>query len=594
MNSEPKNPELEERVRLSAWHESVEPYAYAQGDGLVVRLRLAAGAARRVQVVHCDKFAPEKTRSMAAAERFAQDGPLHEIYQARLFRASKRFKYYFRVDLGPSVLYVSRRGATSGEPGWDESFEVPYLGERDRFQPPSWARGALYYQVFPDRFYRPEDARADGPLVSWDSVPTPTARFGGTIRGIEEKLDHLSGLGVEVLYLTPVFEAPSNHKYDTVDYLRVDPHFGTDDDLRRLVKACHARGMRVVLDAVFNHMGERHPFFLDLLQNGEASPYRDFVYAKSWPLSTGERNYETFGEVASMPKWRTASPGAQEYLLGVGEHWLRTVDIDGWRLDVADEVEHRFWKHFRDRVKASKPDALICGEVWQVATPWLRGDEFDSVMNYPLGRAVLDWIARGTTDAEGFHDAVERIRSLYPEPVLHTLWTLLDSHDTPRLLTECGGDVRKAMLAAFLQFVLPGSPLIYYGDEVGMAGGPDPLCRGGMIWDPARQDSVLLEHYRLLSDLRRRHEVLRTGDLRPVFQGRHRNLYAFVRISEGEPAALAVVNRHARALRVKLRDRRLPKGTYRCVYGGSDGKTFVAGETVPIDGHSALLLIQDR
>lgn len=588
------NTEIEDRVRLSVWHESVEPFAYAQGEELVVRLRIAAGAAKRVRVVHCDKFAPERTRSTAAAERFAQDGPLHEVYQARLSRASKRFKYYFRVDLGPSVLFVSRRGATSEEPGWDEAFEVPHLGERDRFQPPSWAEGALYYQVFPDRFYRPADAVADGPLAPWDSVPTPSARFGGTIRGIADKLGHLVELGVEVLYLTPVFEAPSNHKYDTSDYLRVDPDFGTDADLRELVEACHAKGIRVVLDAVFNHMGARHPFFLDLLQNGPASPYRDFVHARSWPLSLERRNYETFGETASMPKWRTASPGAEEYLLGVGEHWLRTADIDGWRLDVADEVEHRFWKHFRDRVKSVKPDALICGEVWQVAAPWLRGDEFDAVMNYPLGRAVLDWIARGKTDARGFCDAVERIRSLYPEPVLHTLWTLLDSHDTPRLLTECGDDVEKAMLAAFLQFTLPGAPLIYYGDEVGMTGGSDPLCRGGMVWETARQDSSLLAHYRVLSDLRRSHGSLRKGDLRPVFEDRHRHLYAFLRIARGEPAALALVNGRRRALRVKLRDRRLPKGSYRSVYGGDGGRVFATGETIQVEGLSALLLIQDR
>lgn len=582
------------RVHLSACHESVEPFAYADGDDLVVRLRLAAGAARRVTVHHCDKFAPGETETRVDADRFARSGPDHILYQARLVRDTKRFKYFFHVRVPDGSQYVSRLGVTETRPGWDDAFEVPYLGERDRFAPPDWTRGPVYYQIFPDRFYRLSQGQTGDSqeLADWHSVPTPTAVFGGNLGGIVEKLDHLAALGVEALYMTPIFTAPSNHKYDTADYFQIDPGFGTLEDLRALVAGCHARGIRVVLDAVFNHMGAQHPVFQDLLVRGEESPYRDWIHAKSWPLSKAARNYETFGRVADMPKWRTAHPEVEDYLCRVGEYWLREANIDGWRLDVSDEVEHRFWRHFRDRVKAVRDDALVCGEIWQVATPWLRGDEFDAVMNYPLGRAILDWIARGCADARVFAARVETIRTLYPEPVLHTLWNVVDSHDTPRLLTECGRDVRRAKLASFLQFTLPGSPLLYYGDEYGMEGGGDPLCRGGMMWEHTRQNRDLFDHYRALIALRKDWSALRAGDLRPLSTGKRRQLYAYVRRPKRAAAVACYVNNGRRPVRICMKDRQLPAGTYRVAYGQEAGAVIRTGDTLTVAPVDAVLLVQ--
>jgi len=582
-------------VALSAYHESVEPFAYADDGALVVRLRIAAGEAKTVDVIHFDKFRELDTRMGVRADLFALTAPHHDWFQARLTRDSKRFKYWFRIQGRSGTRFLSRAGVTEREPTSGEAFEVPYLGERDGFDPPEWTRGAVYYQVFPDRFARAaekgQDSKAAATFAEWTSVPTPFSVFGGSLQGIIEHLPHLSDLCVDVLYMTPIFQAPSNHKYDTVDYFALDPQFGDLETLRRLVDACHALGMRVVLDAVFNHMGAGHPIFLDLQARGEESPYRDWIYANSWPLSLTERNYETFGYVANMPKWRTAHPDVEEYLCQVGEYWIRETDIDGWRLDVSDEVEHRFWQRFRTRIKALKADALICGEIWQVATPWLRGNEFDAVMNYPLRDAILRWLAGGRGNAHDFYDEIERIRSLYPEATLHTLWNLLDSHDTPRLLTECKGDRRRMRLASFLQWTLPGAPLLYYGDEVGMSGGGDPLCRAGMVWDVKRQDTDLLAHYRELNELRKRYRALRTGDLRPLWRGQNRFLYGFVRQTEDQ-TLLAAVNSGPSPVKLRLRDQNPGgEGHWTVVWGLGKGTAVPRASLLELPGRETMLLL---
>ncbi len=572
---------LKQDIAASIYHESVEPFAYSYQNDLYVRLRLGNRVADHVDVIHFDKFKPKDTRIVTPALPYAKHGTTHEIYQACLQRGTKRFKYIFAIHVDQETYFYSRIGLTDAEPeDINDTFEVPYLGERDTYSPPDWIVGTTYYQIFPERFNRsetgPEHSRT---LVPWDSVPTRDSFYGGNIQGIIEKIDYIADLGVTVVYFTPVFEAPSNHKYDTINYFKIDPDFGTEDDLRQLVDACHARGMRVVLDAVFNHMGVEHPIFKDLLQNGPDSTYADWIYPKSWPLSIEERNYETFDFVPHMPKWRTATPAVEDYLSKVGEYWIDKVGIDGWRLDVSDEVEHTFWKHFRSRIKAKNPDVLICGEIWQVATPWLRGDEFDSVMNYPFGFAVLEWLAKGTLNAKEFFYRIERIRALYPEHVLPALWNLLDSHDTPRLLTLCNDDKTQARLASFLQFAAVGSPVLYYGDEVGINGGPDPLCRGGMVWDEDEQDQTLQEYYRALLRARKDHKALVKGNFRPVFDGLSKQLYGFVRslkdsaTDERLETIVCFVNNDDEAVSFQFSDAALTPGVYKCIFGSLKGHT---------------------
>lgn len=582
-------------IEKSIYHESVEPYVYEENGQLVVRLRLLTGTDVTVDVLHYDKFAVEEPKQVTPAVHYSYALPAHELFQAKLSCATKRFKYVFRITLNNEVRYYSRGGLTEFEPVSDEyPFEVPYLGERDRFSPPTWAIGAKYYQVFPDRYYREPEAPADGPLVGWDAEPTPRNFFGGTLRGIRAKVDYLADLGIDVLYMTPIFKAPSNHKYDTADYMMVDPHFGDLTDVKDLVAACHDRGIRVVLDAVFNHMGALNPIFQDLLKNGTDSPYADWIYAESWPLSMESKNYETFGYVAAMPKWRTANPLVEDYLCRVGEYWIRETQIDGWRLDVSDEVEHRFWRHFRDRVKAINPESLICGEVWQMAMPWLRGDEFDSVMNYPFATALNNWIAKRSINAREFAQKIEEIRSHYPEPVLRTLWNLLDSHDTARLITLCEGDLSRAKLASFVQYTFIGAPMVYYGDEVGMQGANDPLCRAGMVWDHELQDQEMLAHYKRLIQLRKDYPVLTRGDFRPVFMGLSTDLYAFIRTlpGEGSEPIVCLINSGQAPIRIGLDDPMLPGGSYLSLYGPRESDSFHFGEKLIIPKESALLMLR--
>ena len=582
-------------IAQSVYHESVEPFAYAYRGDLYLRLRIGTQLVDCVEVVHFDKFQPTAPKVTTPAFLYAKDGTTHDIYQAQLTRDSKRFKYFFVLHVGQATYCYSRLGVTDSEPpGPEDTFEVPYLGERDTYQPPAWTIGTTYYQIFPERFHRGTTKKVDRrKLTKWDAIPTTTSFFGGNLQGVIEKLDYLSDLGVEVIYCTPIFKAPSNHKYDTVDYFAIDPHFGSEDDLRTLVDESHKRDMKVVLDAVFNHMGMKHPIFQDLLQNAENSKYASWIYAKSWPLSLKTRNYETFGYIPSMPKWRTAAPEVEEYLCQIGEYWVAKTGIDGWRLDVSDEVEHTFWKHFRTRIKSLNPDALICGEIWQVATPWLRGDEFDSVMNYPFARAVLQWLATQSIDAYAFSAQIEQIRIRYPEPVLPTLWNLLDSHDTPRLLTECDEDKRQAMLASFMQFTAVGSPVLYYGDEVGMTGGPDPLCRGGMIWDEGQQDQELLIHYKTLLTLRKHYRALREGSFRPAFSGHSRQLYAFVRILNDaatktpQETIVCFVNNQKHEIRLQFLDPNIPTGVYACIYGARKGEQIDTRQGLTLPGKSA-------
>lgn len=343
--------------------------------------------------------------------------------------------------------------------------------------------------------------------------PRPDNFFGGDLQGVIDHLDHLTELGITGIYFTPVFTATTNHKYDTEDYMQVDPHFGDVDTLKRLVDACHERGIRVLLDAVFNHAGRTFAPFVDVLEKGEDSEYKNWFHIREYPLQVVNNipTYDAFAFEPLMPKLNTEHPEVKEYLLKVAEYWIKEVGIDGWRLDVANEVDHEFWRDFRKVVKRANPEAYILGEIWHESAPWLEGDKFDAVMNYPFTDAVLDFFVYGTLDAEGFAHSIGRQLSRYPLQASEVAFNLLDSHDTARLLTVAEGDKNVMKLAALFQFTFMGTPCIYYGDEIGMDGGGDPDCRKCMEWDPERQDRDLFNFYRKLIEIRGSHPALRTG-----------------------------------------------------------------------------------
>lgn len=432
---------------------------------------------------------------------------------------------------------------------------------------PDWVRDAVFYQIFPDRFAISDRVPKPGPLEPWDARATVHGFKGGDLLGIVEHLDYIAGLGVTALYLNPIFASASNHRYHTYDYFEVDPLLGGTDAFRELVDACHARGMRVVLDGVFNHSGRGFWPFHHVVENGASSPYVDWFYVDHAALAAGRQlqpypspgqridpkllGYRAWWDLPALPKLNTNNPHMREHLMAAGEHWLR-FGIDGWRLDVPEEIDSGFWREFRRRVRAVKPDAYICGEIWREKPEWVAGDTFDATMNYPLTEALLSFTAARTLDRQvvstqhEYRDSIRpidgvefasRLRHLMtmyrPEAVAVEL-NLLGSHDTPRFVTVAGGDRDAYRLALLAVMTLPGAPCIYYGDEVGMEGRHDPDNRGAFPWNESSWDHGLLGLVKALTSLRASSAALRDAEF--AVAAASVDAVAYVRRSHGEGA----------------------------------------------------------
>ena len=428
---------------------------------------------------------------------------------------------------------------------------------------PDWVRDAVFYQIFPDRFAASERVRKPGRLEAWDAPPTIHGFKGGDLLGIVEHLDHIEDLGANALYLTPIFQSASNHRYHTYDYMAVDPLLGGDAALRELLDAAHGRGMRVILDGVFNHTGRGFWAFHHVLETGAASPYRDWFHFDQGALDRGvpvdaypgaaaragvgssepvhgatngggdswsRLGYSAWWDLPALPKLNTDDPAVREHLWSVAEHWLR-FGADGWRLDVPGEIQDRsFWAEFRRRCRAVNPEAYLVGEIWSVAPEWLEGDRFDALMDYPLAEAIIGFVAGpsldepllrshheyGRTqrlDAAAFASRLDALLHAYDPAVTAVQLNLLGSHDTPRILSILGGDRQALELAVLLQATLPGAPSIYYGDEIGMLGGLDPDSRRAFPWDESGWDHELRAFTRSALRLRRAEPLLRRGEV---------------------------------------------------------------------------------
>lgn len=539
-------------LREAVFHTAHGSWAYpVSADTLRLTLRTGRGDLKRVAVLYWDRYGSSPV--LNADMNLAAEDELFSYYQADVQLNTKRFAYVFLLDDGGQSLFYTEKGFFEDLP-LNPQFHYPYIAPGDLWEPPRWAQGAVVYQIFPERFAN-GDPENDPPKVeAWDLPPQRTSFKGGDLRGIIQRFPHLVELGVEVLYLTPIFASPSNHKYDTADYYRIDPHFGTEEDLRELISLCHEHGMKIVLDAVFNHCGSEFPAFQDVLKKGRRSPYAGWFNIGGFPVKTDPPNYETFAhEIATMPKLMTHNPEVKRYLLDVAVYWVREFGIDGWRLDVANEIDHQFWREFRQAVKAVNPEALIVGEVWHEASDWLRGDQFDCVMNYPLQQACFDFFARQAIRARSFANRLAKVQVNHTHGVNLAMFNLLGSHDTERFLTSCGGDAAKLALAAAFQLTYEGAPMIYYGDEVGMEGLNDPDCRRGMIWNEEEQNRELFSWYKELIALRRRHEALRRGRTRTVLADSITNVFGFVRF-EGREQILVLLNNSGQPQEVNLRE----------------------------------------
>ena len=475
-------------------------FAYNQKE-LRIRLRAAKDDLDKVEIIYAVKYNWLTDRKSKQMQKSYSDA-LYDYYTVTLDVPDSRIGYIFLLQSGEEQYYYSEEGLTieyNHDKSYYNFFQYPYINETDLHKKVDWCDRAIFYQIFVDRFHMGSCSKDRNYIdKDWGELPKPKGFYGGDLPGITEKLDYLQDLGINSIYLTPIFQSPSNHKYDTIDYEEVDAMFGTNRDLKELVESAHKRGIKIFLDAVFNHCSYLCKQFQDVLRKGKESVYYD------WFMIRGERpvmeqvNYECFAACNYMPKWNTNNPEVQKFLLHIATKWIKEYGIDGWRLDVADEVSHDFWRQFRKAVKAAKPDALIVGENWHDSRPWLEGDQFDSIMNYSFTKACLDYFAYEKYSAQRFCERLSEILMRNTDQVNEMMLNLLDSHDTERFLTNVGENADKLKCALAVLFFFVGMPCIYYGTEIGTAGGYDPDSRRTFDWDKTHWN---MDIYNTVKDL---------------------------------------------------------------------------------------------
>ncbi len=518
-------------------------------DRAIVRLRARPNDLEAVTVVAGEE--------RVAAHRLLKLGG-GEWWEALLQpRPGRALRYHFEVRDGDATLWVDRKGVREDAPRDGTRLTLPPRGRRsggedqvaaiERFETPEWAADAVFYQIFPERFKNGDPENDPETAVPWGSrKPHHDTFYGGDLDGVRQELDYLRGLGVNAIYFNPVFLAESNHKYDTGDYMEVDPAFGTNETLKKLVTEAHERGIRVILDGVFNHTGDEFWAFEDIKKRERKSKYLDWYFVRDFPIVVKkDPGYDCWWGYGDLPKLNTDNAAVREHLLDVATHWIEEADVDGWRLDVPNEVPHDFWIEFRRRVKKARPDALIVGEIWEDASAWLGGDQFDSVMNYVVRGAILDFAINGSGSPARYDARLAEQRLRYPPQATYAMFNLLGSHDTERVLTLAGGDRTRARLALGLLYGYVGSPVVYYGDEVSMEGGKDPDCRRCFPWDEAKQDLVTRDLVTKLAAIRAERRALRRGWCRTVHVGSDgQGTWAQLREEPGrsEEAVLVVAN----------------------------------------------------
>lgn len=552
-------------------HIPLSQFAFAEReDRLVIRLRCKKNDLKRCVLLWGDRVAIEEPMPVQQNEmECVASDMLYDYYEIKIHSPFTRVCYYFRLEDEIESLYYYGRGFTTQiSCGRAEYFQFPYIRREDIVNIPEWAEDIMMYHIFPDSF---ANERQELRMKQNKKVLLPDGRYdaekkklpdricrnhlGGTLQGIIKTLDYLTGLGINCIYLNPIFEAASYHKYDTIDYFEVDPCFGTKEDLKELVQQSHDRGIRVILDGVFNHCGADFFAFRDVREKGRASRYYDWFYHLEDTIQYADPpNYEAFAYVKEMPKLNTGNPEVADYLCNVGIYWIKEADIDGWRLDVANEINHEFWRTFRHAVRKVKQDIFLIGEIWEEAGVWLQGDQFDSTMNYTFSYLCRDFFGRGELSVSSFDAQMQHMIYRYPEQVSLVQMNFLDSHDIPRFLSCCNGERKRMELAFFYLFMGVGVPSVFYGDEVYIDGTEESEYRAAMDWQRASGQSDETEPQSLLPyqdnligkfkewiALRREHLALRRGNYRTIYCNDVTGVYAFSRCYE-EDRVLVVLN----------------------------------------------------
>lgn len=504
-------------LKEAIYHRPKDHFAYAYDKETIhIRLQSKKGDIDDVTLIHGDPYLWENDEWQYSQSPMSKSGSdeLFDYWFVAIKPPYRRLRYsFFLVDDQETTIYTEK-GFYDYVPADDTAYHFcfPFLNEVDVFTPPQWVKDTVWYQIFPERFANGDPALNPEGTLAWGSAePEIDNFFGGDFQGVIDHLDYLLSLGINGIYFTPIFKAYSNHKYDTIDYMEIDPQFGNKETFHKLVQECHKRGIKVMLDAVFNHSGYYFEPFQDVLEKGSESKY--FSWFHMWEpdvKASPQPNYDTFAFVPEMPKLNTEHPEVKQYLLNVATYWIEEFDIDGWRLDVANEVDHAYWRDFRRKVKSVKPDVYILGEIWHDSMPWLQGDQFDAVMNYPFTNAVLKYF-NNEMPLRQFRNAITHVEHMYPENVNEVSFNLLDSHDTKRILTYTNENKESVKLMYLFQLSYGGAPCIYYGDEIGMTGGDDPGCRKCMVWEEENQDTALFSFLQHLLSLRQTEPAFGNG-----------------------------------------------------------------------------------
>ncbi|WP_294372051.1 glycoside hydrolase family 13 protein [uncultured Clostridium sp.] len=540
--------------KYAVYHVTDAPYSYPKNlNTLSVIIRTAKDDIKSCKIHYKTRYDwqnPFYIKEM----KISDTNKLFDYYKADISVERNRYRYYFELtDRNGEVEFFDERGFKKEMEIRPEaaSFQYPYIAESDAYKKVNWLQESVVYQIFVERFCDGDKSIDPEDALEWGSEVTATSKFGGDIQGIIDKLDYLENLGVNLIYLTPIFKSSSNHKYNTCDYYTIEPQFGTLEKAKELVNKCHERKIKIVFDAVFNHSGSDFFAFKDVLKNQQKSQYKNWYFIDSYPVDTNKCNYYTFADdISTMPKFNTSNEEVKEYLLNVGSYWIDEIGIDGWRLDVCDEVDHCFWRDFKKKIKQKKDDAILIGEIMHEASSFLKGDQLDGIMNYPFKGAMIDFFGKRSINAEQFDDILAKNRVIYMDDINKQLWNLIGSHDTSRFLTECNQKIERMKLAIVFQFTYIGVPYIYYGDEVGLSGGEEPQSRKCMIWNYEKQNSELLELYKKMIRIRKENKTLIYGDYKTIYC--KDNVIAFVR-KDKKSTMLIVINNTYKKIKIDLK-----------------------------------------
>jgi cyclomaltodextrinase len=451
---------------------------------------------------------------------------------------------------------------------------------------PSWVADSVFYQIFPDRFANGDPTNDPPETLPWGSTPTIWDFHGGDLVGISHHFDHLLDLGISAIYLNPIFQSSSNHRYNTYDYFKIDPKLGDINDFKNLLDLAHRNNIRLILDGVFNHCGRGFFAFNDLLENEERSPYKDWFHISAFPLdafSPGEaENYAAWWQIKSLPKFNTGNKDVRNYIFDVARYWIE-FGVDGWRLDVPNEIDDdEFWQEFRYNVNSVNKDAYLLGEIWTAEPRWANGSHFDGLMNYPLRDALLRLLTTETHDIPNFSIKVEKLLNIYPMENTQSMYFPLGSHDTERIFTKLDCNIQKVKLSMLFQFAFPGAPAIYYGDEIGLQGGKDPDCRRSFPWERSSWNLELYYWVKTLVSLRKRLPALRSGDYIPLQSNHPEDFLVFSR-NLGNDSVVILMNISENDLHLEIQVSPLGwEDGHQVVDQFTDQKFSVTGEVLSI------------